>query len=460
MNTSRRNILLSTLFGTGLVGLRALATGIPASILLNPRRALAGGCPATAAKPQYVILCTSGNGDPINANVPGCYGITNLYTCPDPTMMAANLTVGTTVYKAATPWAMMANLDPTRTQFWHLMTNTPVHPKEPDVLRLMSAINPAEMFPSFLSKNLAAALGTIQTQPVCVGAQGPSEGLTFNGAALPIIPPTALKSTLVSDPKSPLNMNKLQSLRDSSLKTLTDVYLNNGASPAQQSFIKSYVNSQTDLRNINAGLLSSLADLNMAKYPQVDAAIALIRMNVTPVVSIHIPFGGDNHHDNMYQAEATQTVSGCAELDYLLGQLKLFTTADGRSLADAVTVISLNVFGRTLLYDAKNGDGRQHNPYHHVAFVVGQPFKGGVYGGVAQLPSTMGGDFGCTAMSSATGAGGGGDIKPVDTLAAWGMTVATGVGVDPNVISAQMSSNPNVNPSGMNTAKVVCAALA
>jgi hypothetical protein len=455
MNTSRRNILLSTLFGTGLVGLRALATGIPASILLNPRRANAT-CPAT--KPQYVILATSGGGDPINANAPGCYGIPNLYNCPDATMMAAAVTIGTTKYQAALPWSMMANLDPTRTQFWHTMTNTPVHPKEPDVLGLMSAINPGEMFPSFLSKNLASCLGTIQTQPVSVGANGPSEGLTFNGAALPIIPPAALKATLVSDPKSPLNMNNLQTLRDNSLKTLQDVYLNNGASPAQASFLKSYINSQTDLRNINASLLGSLADLTTAKYPQVDAAIALIRMNVTPVVSIHIPFGGDNHHDNMYSAEATQTVSGVAQLDYLLGQLKLYQTADGRSLADAVTVISLNVFGRTLLYDPKVGDGRQHNPNHQVSFVIGKPFKGGVYGGVAQLPSKLGNDFGALPMSSSTGAGiASGDIQPVDTLAAWGMTVATGAGVDPTIIKQQINSK--YNPSGMGSAQVVHAAL-
>ena len=39
---TRRNAILSTLFGTGLIGLRAIATGLPASFLLNPRRALAG----------------------------------------------------------------------------------------------------------------------------------------------------------------------------------------------------------------------------------------------------------------------------------------------------------------------------------------------------------------------------------------------------------------------------------
>ena len=71
---SRRNALMSTLFGAGYVGLRALATGLPAAFLLDPRRALAdqpSPCPGTSSAAQFIILSTSGNGDPINANVPG-----------------------------------------------------------------------------------------------------------------------------------------------------------------------------------------------------------------------------------------------------------------------------------------------------------------------------------------------------------------------------------------------------
>jgi hypothetical protein len=123
-----------------------------------------------------------------------------------------------------------------------------------------------------------------------------------------------------------------------------------------------------------------------------------------------------------------------------------------------VSIVSLNVFGRTLLYDPKNGDGRQHNQYHQVSFVIGKPFKGGVYGGVTAQQGVQA-DFGALPINSTTGAGAtSGDIKPIDTLAAWGMTVATGVGVDPTVISQQISANNN--PSGMGSAKVVSAALA
>ena len=69
MSISRRHALLATLFGAGGVGLRALATGLPVSFFLNPRKAMAGGadaaCAITSSKAQYVIFSTSGQGDPI-----------------------------------------------------------------------------------------------------------------------------------------------------------------------------------------------------------------------------------------------------------------------------------------------------------------------------------------------------------------------------------------------------------
>src|SRR5215471_20105913 len=138
---SRRHALMSTLFGAGYVGLRALATGLPAAFLLDPRKALADNpAPVCADKSraQFIIMNTSGSGDPINANVPGTYEDSKIAHPPagigmDPT----TLTIAGQQYQAAAPWAQLQPyLD--RTVFWHMMTNTPVHPKEPEVLRLMN----------------------------------------------------------------------------------------------------------------------------------------------------------------------------------------------------------------------------------------------------------------------------------------------------------------------------------
>ena len=91
MNLSRRDALMSTLFGASYVGLRALATGLPAAFLLNPRKALAdvpeAGC-AAASKAQFIIMNTSGQGDPINASVPGTYSDPKIVHSSDPTMAA------------------------------------------------------------------------------------------------------------------------------------------------------------------------------------------------------------------------------------------------------------------------------------------------------------------------------------------------------------------------------------
>src|SRR5450631_992283 len=239
---TRRQALMSTLFGAGYVGLRALATGLPASFLMNPRAALADPTTpsCTNAKAQYIIFNTSVNGDPINASAPGTYEDPAIVHSPDPSMAPTSLTIQGQKYTAAAPWATLPQNVLDRTTFWHLMTNTPVHPKEPEVLKLMGMTAAGEMLPSILAKQLAPCLQTIQSQPISLGAASPAEGLSYDGAALPIIPALALKATL-TNAAGPLT--DLQPLRDQTLNGLYDLY-KTGASPAQKAYIDSLVTSQ------------------------------------------------------------------------------------------------------------------------------------------------------------------------------------------------------------------------
>jgi hypothetical protein len=152
-------------------------------------------------------------------------------------------------------------------------------------------------------------------------------------------------------------------------------------------------------------------------------------MKVTPVIAIHIPFGGDNHRDIALAAETAQTNAGVATIVALMQQLA------AAGLTDSVTFMSLNVFGRTL--GPTNTDGRQHNGNHQVSLTIGKPFRGGVIGGVAPVQN----DYGAMPIDSKTGGGSaGGDIKAVDTLASFGQTMLAGVGVDRTVISTQIAS--------------------
>jgi Protein of unknown function (DUF1501) len=426
---TRRQALLTTLFGTGMIGLRALATGLPASLLLNPRRALAdvpaSGCP-DPSKAQFIIFNTSGQGDPINANVPGTYEDPKVVHSADPSMAPTKLQIAGKTYTAAAPWAQLPQAVLDRTCFWHLMTNTPVHPKEPDVLKLMGATAAGEMLPSLLAKQLSSCLGTIQAQPLCLGATTPAEGLSFGGSALPIIPALALKSTLTS-PAGPLT--DLQPLRDDTLNQLYDLY-KNGATPAQQAYIDSLVTSQREVRNLDQTLLDSLSSIqDNSPASQVLAAVTLIRMKVSPVISIHIPFGGDNHRDLALADETSQTVAGVQTIASLM---QLLSSA---GLSDRVLFASLNVFGRTL--GPANTDGRQHNENHQVSVTIGKSILGGVVGGLVPVNQ----DYGATAVDSKTGASGANsDIAAVDTLASYGKTLLSAVGVDSTTIANQISS--------------------
>jgi hypothetical protein len=435
MMISRRKALMSALFGAGYVGLRALATGIPAAALLRGKDALADDAATCIdkSKAQYFIFSTSGLGDPINANAPGTYADANIVHSADPLMAPTAITVGGKSVTAAKPWSTLTALD--RTTFWHLMTNTPVHPKEPEVLRLGNATEYNEMLPSLLAKQLAPCLGTVQAQPITIGARTPSEGLSFGGQALPIVPPLALKATLTS-PNGPLT--NLQGLRDRTLSDLDGLY-RGSASKAQKAYLDSLITSQSQVRNIKQDLLSSLSSItDNSVASQITAAVALIKMNVTPVVAIHIPFGGDNHNDTGLVNETAETVSGIASINSLLAALA------SAGLSDQVTFATLNVFGRTI--GPSTANGRQHNENHQVSITIGKPFASAVIGGVGPV----GRDYGALAIDSRSGRGGsGGDIDPPQTLASYGKTLMAAVGAD----AATMERSVTVG-------KVITAALA
>jgi hypothetical protein len=435
---SRRDALLFTLFGTGYVGLRSLATGLPASFLVDPRRALArrsaGACDGPD-KAQFVVLSTSGDGDSINASVPGTYEDPLIVHAKDPSMAPAPLRIRGRTYTAAAPWSTLPASALDRTVFWHMMTDTPVHSKEPDVLKLMGATPTKEMFPSLLAKQLAPCLGTIQAEPISVGALTPSEALSYGGAALPVVPPLALKATLASS-AGPLAA--LQSLRSSTLDRLYDLYKRE-ATPAERRYIDSLMTSRDQVRDIKQELLDALSTIrDNGALSQVLAAVTLIRMKVSPVVVIHVPFGGDNHRDVDLAAETAQTITGVAAIASLLDLLAK------AGLGDKVTFMTLNVFGRTLGPGHENG--RHHNANHQVSLAIGKPFRGGVVGAVGRVAP----DYGALSIDSKTGAGkADGDIRPIDTMASFAQTMLAAVGGDPAVIT-----------SPMQTGKIVASALA
>ena len=171
MTLSRRRVLLDSLFGAGMLGLRSLATGIPMAVLADPRKASAAACNPNA---QYLLLSSSVNGDPVNANVPGMYSIPDIAHPADPAMAAAQLSLGGRMTTAATPWAQLPQPMLDRACFFHHGTYTVVHPDLGKVMKLQNFVSHQEMLVSLIASQLAPCLGTVQSEPLALGPRSSS----------------------------------------------------------------------------------------------------------------------------------------------------------------------------------------------------------------------------------------------------------------------------------------------
>ena len=219
----------------------------------------------------------------------------------------------------------------------------------------------------------------------------------------------------------------LVKLRDRGLDSLNALAKASG-NPAQKHFIDQYATSTTQLRTLQQGLLQSLSTLkNDNQDLQIQAAIILFQMKVTPVVVVHVDFGGDNHSDPNLANEVAGHKSGIATLG------KMMDALTAAKLQDQVTFAMMNVFGRTMVAgDVANG--RQHNDGHHVTLMIGLRIRPSVIGGVA-LPAS-GKEYHATAIDSATGkASASGDVAYSSTFAAMGRTLAAAVGLSAGTIS-------------------------
>ena len=115
-------------------------------------------------------------------------------------MAATTVTLGGKTYGAALPWADVAvggalsAATLARTAFFHHTTRTTVHGDQPKVMKLLGALTGGEMVVSAYAKHLSGCFGTVQPEPIAVGARGnASELVSFAGRTLPSVSPTQLK---------------------------------------------------------------------------------------------------------------------------------------------------------------------------------------------------------------------------------------------------------------------------
>ena len=444
---NRRETLLTGLFGAGYVGLRAMATGLPVWFLANPRKASAQDmtCALTnQGKAQFLILSCSSAGDSISCNCPGTYTNGAIIHPADATMAATPLMLGSTSVTAAAPWAALPAATLARTNFFHYATGATVHGDHPKAMRLLGQTANNEMVPSIYAKHLFPCLGTVQSEPVAVGAGGNAlEMLSFTGRTLPAISPTQLKQLLTGSATDPVV--KLRTLRDTTLNQLNALFKTDGT-PEQSAFLDAMAASQTQVRKLAESLATTLASITTDDVNgQALAAAALIAAKVAPVITLHIPFGGDNHTDANLASETFdhtdhdstgRGVPGIAAVQAALASL---------SLTDSVTFATMNVFGRDLSGTTKvtSLGGRDHFGNHAVMVMIGKNVAPGLTGGTGLIKGTV---YGATGIDSKTGASmpTGGDIAQGDTAVSAAKTLGGALGIDQAILTPNFVDNGSI----------------
>src|SRR3569833_1106358 len=317
-----------------------MATGLPVSFLLNPRSARAADA---CASPQYLVLSMSSNGDALNCNVPGSYdlpspfasGSVNHSEPTDGSMAASALSLNGTMWTAAKPWSGLPQSILDRSVFFHHLTGTANHGELGRVLELFGALRRGQWLPSYFASTLQSCLGTVQAQPVTIGG----EQVSFGGQYLPKLTPTGLKAVL--SPPTGLAA-QLQGLRDDTLNKINAALKEDRAqTTVERAYLDNMAMAQSDLRTMVQQVASDLSTITADDANnQVLAATLLNKLNVTPVVTIHLPFSGDNHTDNNFTNEGTQTTASINSIKTLMSKLQSY------GLQDKVTFATMHVFGR------------------------------------------------------------------------------------------------------------------
>ena len=450
---TRRNALLSGLFGSGYLGLKAIATGLPAWFIANPRSATAADLECVIQSKenlQYLIMNVSSMGDPISCNCPGTYeGDAAAAIHPDDkTMAPIQMALGAKTYTAATPWGTLLPDFAARTNFFHHVTMANNHGDQPKVSRLMGSTTGGEMLVSAYAKILSGCLGTVQPEPVSLSAGGnASELVSYQGRSMPPVSPTQLRQLLTGSSGSGFSggtgggrsggstgnvLVSLRPIRDTYLNKLNDL-AKQDATGVQSKFLDALSRSQEQVRSLKDTLASLLGSINADDVQgQALAAAALIAANVTPVVTVKVDFGGDNHSDASLANEVaahTDTKRGVAGLNMILKAL----TDNG--LQDKVTFSTLNVFGRNLngISKTESKAGRDHYGNHSVAVMIGKNVQPGVTGGVANVSGGFGSSGAALGAGDIDSASGsvvtGGDVVRTDTHVAMARTLGAALGI-------------------------------
>ncbi len=412
-------------FGGARLALVAAATGVPASFLLNRTMAHAD----EGSTPTFTLFHTSSRGEPVNVNAPGSYvdGAQN-----NPAFAKLPVQLGEQSHDGAAPWTDLDGGLRDRLQFFHHASYTNAHGEYPRALECFGAVkdedgNGAESLPSAFAQECAGALDTIQVEPLDLRRN--HRAVMFKGNPIPQTPPSAIQELFGG---SSGTLDQLASLRDEHLDAL-HASLHADGTAAERRFLDRYALGRSQAKDMGSqlgDLLSALTPGDDGPVAQAIAAVAMMKLDLSPVILLHFGFGGDNHKDDGLLEEKAQTEAGIMAMGVLWEEL----VAAG--LEDRATFATFDVFGRTLVRNA--GGGRDHQSHHHVMAMFGPRVRAGVVGGV-QMVGNGSRPFSARPIDSATGqAAADGDVGLEDSLASAAATLASMVGIDDERIAARV----------------------
>jgi Protein of unknown function (DUF1501) len=446
LTLNRRNAILTGLCSTAYLGLRAAATGLPAWLLANPRQASAQDLECTLAaqdKLQYLIASASSDGDPMSCNVPGTYEVPAIIHPTQPEFARTDITLGAQTVAGAQIWSTLTPEVLNRTNFFHHLTSGLVHGDHPKVMRLVGKTSGGEMWPSIYAKHLWKCLGTVQVEPVAVGAKGSLEFIALSGRTLSTVSPLQLKQLLTGSRTDPVV--RLRTLRDQTLDEINTIF-KNGGTVEQVRFLDAMAASQAQTRLLAESLATTLAGITEDGVAgQALAAAALIAAKVTPVVTLHIPFGADNHTDPSLYDEWFDHTDHDGTKSGVPGVQAVADALASLNLTDSATFATMNVFGRDLSGTAKvrNRAGRDHFGNHSVMLMIGKNIRAGVTGGCSIVSGDV---YGASDIDSESGRSlpNGGDVPREDTHVAAAKTLGVALGLDPAVLQSDFVDNGSI----------------
>lgn len=443
---NRRKFLRNSLLSALAVSSRSAVVGVPASFLL------AGQVHAALDTPKFTIIAESGQGEASNACGPGTFAtnssnIGSTVEHPNPNEInssvsriingrsydaqdlatGANVQLGAETVRAARLWNALPQDFRNHLSFFWMRTGTNAHPEFPLVKTCMGALNDdvltntPEELASAMAAEVAQDLGTTLTQPMLLDRSG-----KFKGAPLSAASPTSIKNLFSASSNSTISPENYAALYNQTIDSLHHSNLN----PAQRSYLDNHALTQSQAAVIGDQLGDLLEDVNGNGFvDEIKTAIALIRLRVTPVISVRHFFSKDNHGDSTLTTEVTDTLASISALnDYW----RLITE---NNLQDEVNFCTLDVFGRTLRRNSQGG--RDHFGNLTLGICHGPEFKGSVIGGMTEGTHRRQRVPVANSINSATGASGG-DIPAGSTLAAYGATMLKAAGVADERIALRM----------------------